>query len=487
MPEIQARMRQVGARRDADRPGHRRRHLPGPAPRARWWPPFRASGWWTTARSTIPRRREGEDAQARRRRRSPSAPSVDLQGALELLLDSPNIASKRWVYEQYDSTVQASTVLGPGGDAGVLRVPGTAFGLAVTVDCNNRLVALDPYEGGKATVAEAARNIACTGALPLGITDCLNFGNPEKPEVFFQFRRGLPGHRRRLPRVRHAGHRRQRELLQRESHAAPSIRPPPSAWSACSTAWRSGCRAILRAGRRDPHPRRDQRRARGLRLLGRGVRLHRRPARGVDLDAERPAAAAAGRGGRAAAAPLGARLFARAAWPWRWRKRPSAAPTPRGPRRHGGPDRLRPGCAAGRVLYGEDGARAVVSVRPADLRGRSWRSPGSTGCRCSGPGRSDERGGALELRVGPQVFSWAPSICGRPISWRSPAGCSIRTWTARRESKACAASSASPGSLTRPGSPTSASTPCSTEGRRARASSRSTARATPARTAAWDW
>ena len=81
----------------------------------------------------------------------------------------------------------------PGGDAGVLRVPGTAFGLAVTVDCNARLVALDPYEGGKAAVAEAARNVAVTGARPLGITDCLNFGNPEKPDVFFQFREACRG------------------------------------------------------------------------------------------------------------------------------------------------------------------------------------------------------------------------------------------------------------------------------------------------------
>jgi len=72
-------------------------------------------------------------------------------------------------------------------------VPGTSFGIAVTVDCNSRLVALDPYEGGKATVAEAARNIACSGAVPLGITDCLNFGNPEKPEVFFQFREACRG------------------------------------------------------------------------------------------------------------------------------------------------------------------------------------------------------------------------------------------------------------------------------------------------------
>ncbi|MGH7536472.1 MAG: AIR synthase-related protein, partial [Gemmatimonadales bacterium] len=141
-----------------------------------------------------PEAREGDAARRRRgssppRTRSAPAPTA----ALETLLDSPNLASKRWVYEQYDSTVQASTVLGPGGDAGVLRVPGTGFGLAVTVDCNARLVALDPYEGGKAAVAEAARNIACTGARPLGITDCLNFGNPEKPEVFFQFREACRG------------------------------------------------------------------------------------------------------------------------------------------------------------------------------------------------------------------------------------------------------------------------------------------------------
>jgi phosphoribosylformylglycinamidine synthase II len=140
-----------------------------------------------------PEARESEEARARRSHVPPRPPKSDLRKALELLLDSPNIASKRWVYEQYDSSVQASTVLGPGGDAGVLRVPGTDFGLAVTVDCNARLVALDPYEGGKAAVAEAARNIACTGARPLGITDCLNFGNPEKPEVFFQFKEACRG------------------------------------------------------------------------------------------------------------------------------------------------------------------------------------------------------------------------------------------------------------------------------------------------------
>ena len=136
---------------------------------------------------------EGEEARARRSALDLGEPVVDIEGALELLLDHPNIASKRWVYEQYDSTVQAGTILPPGSDAGVLRVPGTDFGLAVSVDCNSRLVALDPYEGGKAAVAEAARNVACTGAIPLGITNCLNFGNPEKPDVFYQFREAARG------------------------------------------------------------------------------------------------------------------------------------------------------------------------------------------------------------------------------------------------------------------------------------------------------
>src|SRR3954449_7361660 len=136
---------------------------------------------------------EAEEARLRRSVIEPGDPVVDLEGALELLLGHPNIASKRWVYEQYDSTVLASTVLPPGSDAGVIRVPGTAFGIAMSVDCNARLVALDPYEGGKAAVAEAARNVAATGARPLGITNCLNFGNPEKPEVFFQFREACRG------------------------------------------------------------------------------------------------------------------------------------------------------------------------------------------------------------------------------------------------------------------------------------------------------
>ena len=126
-------------------------------------------------------------------RPAPRSPLPDVSEVLLTLLDHPPIASKCWVYEQYDSTVQAGTLIGPGGDAGVLRVRDADFGVAVTVDCNSRYVMLDPYEGGKAAVAEAARNIACTGARPLGITDCLNFGRPERPSVFYQFREACRG------------------------------------------------------------------------------------------------------------------------------------------------------------------------------------------------------------------------------------------------------------------------------------------------------
>ncbi|MBK9547694.1 MAG: phosphoribosylformylglycinamidine synthase subunit PurL [Gemmatimonadetes bacterium] len=135
---------------------------------------------------------ESPEAVARRKR-TPSRQAPTPGEALLTLLDAPTIASKRWVFEQYDSTVRAGSAILPGGDAGVLRVADTTFGLAMTVDCNARHVLLDPFEGGKGAVAEAARNIACTGARPLGITDCLNFGNPEKPEIFFQFTEACRG------------------------------------------------------------------------------------------------------------------------------------------------------------------------------------------------------------------------------------------------------------------------------------------------------
>ena len=112
---------------------------------------------------------------------------------LERLLSSPTIASKRWAYRQYDSTVRTNTVVGPGGDAAVLRIRGTNKAIAVKTDCNGRYVYLDPRVGGRIAVAEAARNVACTGARPMAITNCLNFGNPTRPEVFFQFKEAVAG------------------------------------------------------------------------------------------------------------------------------------------------------------------------------------------------------------------------------------------------------------------------------------------------------
>jgi len=113
--------------------------------------------------------------------------------ALRALLSSPNVGSKRWVFRQYDSIVQSNTVVGPGSDAAVLRIKGSRRALALKVDSNPRACALDPYLGAVATVCEAARNVACAGARPAGITNCLNYGNPERPEIMWQFIRGVEG------------------------------------------------------------------------------------------------------------------------------------------------------------------------------------------------------------------------------------------------------------------------------------------------------
>jgi len=109
------------------------------------------------------------------------------------LLSSPTIASKTWVYRQYDSTVRTNTVIGPGGDAAVLRIRGSDRALAAKVDCNGRYCYLDPRVGARIAVAESARNVACTGARPRAITNNLNFGNPKRPEVYFQLREAVAG------------------------------------------------------------------------------------------------------------------------------------------------------------------------------------------------------------------------------------------------------------------------------------------------------
>jgi phosphoribosylformylglycinamidine synthase len=118
---------------------------------------------------------------------------VEPLAALERLLAAPTIASKRWVWEQYDHQVQASTVLGPGADAAVLRLRGTRRGLALAVDGNGRWVHCDPRRGAALAVCEAARNVTAVGARPLAITDCLNFGNPEKDAVHWQFVEAIRG------------------------------------------------------------------------------------------------------------------------------------------------------------------------------------------------------------------------------------------------------------------------------------------------------
>jgi phosphoribosylformylglycinamidine synthase len=118
----------------------------------------------------------------------------DVQDVFLDLLQAPNIASKRWVYEQYDTMVRTNTVVGPGpSDAAVMRLKGTDRGLAVKTDCNGRYVYLNPRRGAQLAVAEAARNVACAGGRPVAITNCLNFGNPYKPEVYWTFAEAVRG------------------------------------------------------------------------------------------------------------------------------------------------------------------------------------------------------------------------------------------------------------------------------------------------------
>ena len=144
--------------------------------------------------------REAREAEEPRRLRAFDPMSLEEPGGpahptrvLRRLLGSPNLADKTWIHRQYDSTVRTNTVAGPGGDAGVLRLRGTTKGIAATVDCNGRYCYLNPRRGGMLAVAEAARNLACVGARPRAVTDNLNFGNPLKPEVYYQLSEAVDG------------------------------------------------------------------------------------------------------------------------------------------------------------------------------------------------------------------------------------------------------------------------------------------------------
>ncbi|NUR33565.1 MAG: phosphoribosylformylglycinamidine synthase subunit PurL [Gemmatimonadaceae bacterium] len=146
-----------------------------------------------------PEARESADVKSRRARDPHAilerAEEADPLWTLERLLLSPTIASKRWVYQQYDHTVRTGTVIGPGGDAAVVRIRGTDRAIALKTDCNGRYVFLDPRVGAQIAVAEAARNVACVGGRPMAITNNLNFGNPKKPEVYHQLREAVAGMR----------------------------------------------------------------------------------------------------------------------------------------------------------------------------------------------------------------------------------------------------------------------------------------------------
>ncbi|HEX6600642.1 MAG TPA: phosphoribosylformylglycinamidine synthase subunit PurL [Gemmatimonadaceae bacterium] len=144
-----------------------------------------------------PDARESDDIRQRRERDvttiAERSEEADPRWTLDQLLSSPTIASKRWVYQQYDHTVRTNTVVGPGSDAAVVRVRGTDRAIALSTDCNGRYVHLDARAGARIAVAEAARNVACAGGRPRAITNNLNFGNPRKPEVYFQLREAVAG------------------------------------------------------------------------------------------------------------------------------------------------------------------------------------------------------------------------------------------------------------------------------------------------------
>jgi phosphoribosylformylglycinamidine synthase II len=147
-----------------------------------------------TEGAPVYRRPAAEPADLAARRRPPEVPQPDdLRETLERLLATPEFASKEWIWQQYDSTVRTNTVQGPGGDAAVLLLKGTPAGLAMTCDVNPVYCHLDPRRGGAQAVAEAVRNLACVGAEPVGLTDCLSFGNPERPEVSWEFREAVRG------------------------------------------------------------------------------------------------------------------------------------------------------------------------------------------------------------------------------------------------------------------------------------------------------
>ena len=339
------------------------------------------------------------------------ASGLDAGGTLLALLRSANLASRRWAFEQYDCLVGSRTVRRPEqADAAVLGLeldptlpPPNHPAIAVSIDGNGRRVACDPYRGAVEAVLECSANLACVGAEPLGLTNCLNFGNPEKPHVAWQLSRAVVRPRRRLPRALDPGRGRQRLALQRGGlgpdlpHAGGRPRRRAAQGGALGP-------ARLRAGGR-----RGRRHLR--RLVGaRGHRLGAREAarRGaVGRAPGRPTSASCARCTPRSARPCAPARCAppttsrRAASPWRWPRRASpAASAPRSTCRRCGP-----------------AARRCCSVR---ARARSWSRARSS--RCARSGR--RRCGSAPWAVGrwSSTARWrsrSPSCRPRmPAAWR---------------------------------------------------------------------
>ena len=253
------------------------------------------------------------------------------------MVASPDLCSRAWVTDQYDRYVLGNTVLAQPEDAGVVRIDeATGLGVALATDGNGRYTRLDPYAGAQLALAEAYRNVAATGAEPIAVTNCLNFGSPEDPGVMWQFAEAVRGLADGCRAARHPGDRRQRQLLQPDRRRRRSCRPRWSACSACSTTSarrtpmgfrRPGDVVVLLGETGD-----------GLRRLGVGVRGARAPRRHPAAGRPGGGAGAGARCWSAAPGCSAARTTCpTAAWPRRWSSRRCARASAPGSRVDGDP------------------------------------------------------------------------------------------------------------------------------------------------------
>ncbi len=373
-------LRALGDARHADRRGHRRRPAAGARRAARSSPTCRSPCWSTTARSTTSSRRRPARRCLRRRRRAVLDGDESPAETLLALLGSPNLASRRPVFEQYDPVVQSRTVRRPEeADAAVLALPDGAA-IAVSIDGNGRRVACDPRRGAAEAVYECAANLACVGAEPLGLTNCLNFGNPEKPHVAWQLAEAVAGAGRGLRGARAC--RSSAATSRSTTRRRPARSSPPrwSGWSArCPTRPApAGSASRARATRSRWSARSPPRRAgselaklRGEASAGRCRRSSRRGRARRRTPGPRRGCAR----GRCTAPTTSPRAASR----WRW---PSAA-SPAGSARGRLPDGLDP--------FAEAPGRAFVVSGPAEALGRTGadrRGSGATTLEIEGAARA---------------------------------------------------------------------------------------------------